>query len=297
MKQYLLCICCALCVLSCTSQQPSQTNEDPGILGVDTKKLASEIYKNTVDTLNSVEPITIIAQINHSQNATRANLELPSTQVVLFGNPKLGTPIMQQNLQAGLDLPQKFVVYQATDHSVIAYNSVDYLVKRHGVEKASTLEKIRQALSKMTTKISGKEPQQHVCTVKRDEGVISKESKSDVNTTYNKIKSFVENNPNLNIMAELDHQANAARVNMKLPPCKLIVFGNPKLGSPMMQESQCLALDLPQKMLVYQNAQGKTIVAYNDPSFLAKRHGVHKNKEIIAKVTKALDVLSQKVIE
>ena len=290
MKKFLILLCC-ISWLSCSPEQPTKnTNppaEEPGILGVDTQKPAAEIYGNTVKTLNAIEPISIIAEINHTNNAKKANLDLADTRVVLFGNPKLGTPIMQQNLQAGLDLPQKFVVYQAKDHSIIAYNSVDYLINRHGVGKAPTLEKIRGALEKMTTKISGKKPQHHPCTVKLNEGVITKESKNDVETTYNKIKSIIEKNPNLSVMAELDHQANAARVNLELPPCKVIVFGNPRLGSPMMQESQCMALDLPQKMLVYKNPEGKTMVAYNEPSFLAKRHSVKNNKEIIAKVTKS----------
>ena len=81
--------------------------------------------------------------------------------------------------------------------------------------------------------------------------------------------------------------------NTKITPCRIIVFGNPKLGSPLMEESRSMAIDLPQKMLVYQNKEGKTMIAYSDPHYLGKRHNILKNKDILEKIAKALHKISE----
>ena len=80
---------------------------------------------------------------------------------------------------------------------------------------------------------------------------------------------------------------------MNLRPTRLIIFGNPRLGTPLMNEAQTLAIDLPQKMLVYQNDKNEVFVAFNDPLYLAKRHGVNENREELGKINAALNALAQ----
>ena len=290
-------LCFVLIVIMMNACETNNDNNaqfaNSGLASSITDNDSTEVYKKSVDTLNSKKPITIIAEVNHSENATKAQISLSHTRTILFGNPKLGTPIMQKNPQAGLDLPQKIVVYSHDKGSVVLYNSTDYLEKRHGVQGVASLAKIKQALSNMVKSITGKTPQETSADIKLNEGVITKQSKHDVATTYAKIKNIIEKNPNLSVMAELDHQANAARVNLELSPCRIIVFGNPKLGSPLMEESRSTAIDLPQKMLVYQNKDGQTIIAYNDPNYLGKRHSIVKNEDILEKIAKALNKISE----
>src|SRR5262249_18534229 len=75
----------------------------------------------------------------------------------------------------------------------------------------------------------------------------------------------------LTVFARIDHAAGAAEVGLSLPPTWLLIFGNAKAGTPLMQSAQTIGIDLPLKALVWQDASGKTWLSYNDPAWLAKR--------------------------
>ena len=127
-------------------------------------------------------------------------------------------------------------------------------------------------------------------------GLIVKDSAQDVATTYAKLRTIIDTNPNLKILMELDHSANAAKAGLELEDTKIIMFGNPKLGTPLMQASATTAIDLPQKIIVYATASG-TKIAYNDPMYLKERHGLSGADEILKKVSGALDAITNKAIE
>jgi len=123
-------------------------------------------------------------------------------------------------------------------------------------------------------------------------GIITKQSQLDFESTYQKLRSIIDGNPNLKIILEMNHQANAAKAGLELRPTKLIVFGNPNLGTPLMQSALTLGLDLPQKVLVTKSDEGAVSVSYNDPAYLKERHGISGNDEVLAKVTGALDKIT-----
>jgi uncharacterized protein (DUF302 family) len=75
------------------------------------------------------------------------------------------------------------------------------------------------------------------------------------------------------VLARIDHAAAAAKVGLKLRPTEVLIFGNPKAGTPLMQATQTMGIDLPLRALVWQDADGRTWLAYNDPRWLARRHG------------------------
>jgi uncharacterized protein (DUF302 family) len=78
----------------------------------------------------------------------------------------------------------------------------------------------------------------------------------------------------LTVFARVDHAAGAAEVGLALRPTELIIFGNAKGGTPLMQREQTVGIDLPLKALVWQDADGRTWLSYNDPGWIAERHGV-----------------------
>src|SRR5258706_2076145 len=79
--------------------------------------------------------------------------------------------------------------------------------------------------------------------------------------------------------AHIDHAAGAAAVGLSLRPTELLIFGNAKGGTPLMQSNQTIGIDLPLKVLVWEDASGATWLSYNDPSWLAKRHGLGREVE------------------
>ncbi len=128
--------------------------------------------------------------------------------------------------------------------------------------------------------------------VKTQQGFITKKSNKNFKDTYTSLVNVITNNPNLKIIAELDHQNNAATVDLELRPTRIILFGNPKLGTPLMQNTQTIGLDLPQKILVWQAKDGTVNVSYNDPKYLQDRHGITDNEEILSKISGALDKIT-----
>jgi len=123
-----------------------------------------------------------------------------------------------------------------------------------------------------------------------DDGLVTVASDESVDATVERITAAVEESP-LSLVTTIDHAANAASADLDLPPTKLLVFGNPAVGTPLMQASRTVAIDLPQKMLVWADGEG-TKVAYNDPTYLADRHGIDGQTERLEQVRAVLDGLA-----
>ena len=288
-----------LAACSSSDDDSSGSGNDSALLqgiqsGVTTGNVA-EAISALETTLNANDLIGIVAQIDHQANAAANELDLRPTSVTLFGNPRLGTPLMQINQLAGLDLPQKILAWEdETGQSNIAYNSADYLSGRHGLGGAQdVLENINNALNNLAggaagqtiTPVSGAVPS-------NGEGIIVVQSANDMDTTFTNLEQAIINAPPLTLVTTLDHSANATSVGSFLLPTRLLVFGNPNLGTPLMQSGQSIAIDLPQKMLVFEDSEGVVSVAYNDPAFLAERHGITDQQDIIDMITTALGNLA-----
>ena len=101
----------------------------------------------------------------------------------------------------------------------------------------------------------------------------------------------------MTVFARIDHAAGAAGAGLSLRPTELLIFGNAKTGTPLMQTVQTTGIDLPLKALVWEDASGATWLSYNDPAWLAQRHGVAGETEtVIGMMSKALDAIAQAAI-
>ena len=119
------------------------------------------------------------------------------------------------------------------------------------------------------------------------EGVIQVRSAHDVHQTADRLERILRQK-GMRIFARIDHAAGAATVGRRLPPTELLIFGNPKVGTPLMQCAPSVAIDLPQKALIRQDAAGRVWLAYNDPDYLRERHGIRGCDKMLAKVKRAL---------
>jgi len=120
-----------------------------------------------------------------------------------------------------------------------------------------------------------------------DNGLVNVKSAHSVNDTADRLEKALTNK-GMTVFIRIDHAAGAKNVGLALPPTELVIFGNPKVGTPLMHCAQTIALDLPQKALAYQDEQGKVWLVYNDPVYLAGRHGIKDCEAPLAKVSKAL---------
>ncbi|MGI8642695.1 MAG: DUF302 domain-containing protein [Thermomicrobiales bacterium] len=124
------------------------------------------------------------------------------------------------------------------------------------------------------------------------EGLITVESSRSVQETMDRLETALEEN-DLIVVARIDHAANAENAGLELPPTQLIIFGNPQLGTPLMQSERTVGIDLPQKFLVWEDADGTVYVGYNDPVYLAERHGISGQDDVIQQVSQALAMLAE----
>jgi len=121
-------------------------------------------------------------------------------------------------------------------------------------------------------------------------GVITIASNNSVKLTLDKLSAVLQDK-GMTIFARVDHSAGAQKVGQALPDTQLLLFGNPRIGTPLMQCKISIAIDLPQKMLAWQDSQGQVWLSYNDPIYLAQRHDITSQNPcypVMEKVSKAL---------
>ena len=121
-----------------------------------------------------------------------------------------------------------------------------------------------------------------------DNGIITVKSSLEVKATADRLENVLKQK-GMTVFLRINHAEGANKVGKKLRPTELVVFGNQKVGTPLMQCSQTTAIDLPQKALVWEDSEGQVWLSYNDPNSLVKRHGITGCAEVIKKIEKALN--------
>ncbi|MFP4346313.1 MAG: DUF302 domain-containing protein [Anaerolineales bacterium] len=327
----------------------------PGVEGLVTVEVEGSVAE-TVAALEEIieeQGLLLVSTVDHMENAAGVDLELRPTQLLIFGNPQLGTQLMQDEQSVGIDLPQKRLVWEDEDGAVyVSYNAPEYLRTRHGLdESGEVLSTISNALAGLAESATGAEEAAEGTpetlpaaggrgsllpwalvgggavllgigwrlrrnggwalfllafavpllglalsgTAHAQEGVrglVVVDSPYDVAETVSRAQDAMEER-GLTIMMTVDHGANAEGADLELRPTQLIVFGNPQLGTQLMQAGQSVGIDLPQKMLVWEDAEGQVHLAYNDPQYLAQRHNLSGVDEVLSTISGALSAIAE----
>ena len=125
------------------------------------------------------------------------------------------------------------------------------------------------------------------------DGLTTMRSTHGPTDTMNRLEAAVKAK-GMTVLARIDHAAGAAEVGLSLRPTELLIFGNAKTGTPLMQSIQTIGTDLPLKALVWQDGSGNTWLSYNDPSWLAKRRGLgHEVEARVRAMAAALDAVAR----
>ena len=122
-------------------------------------------------------------------------------------------------------------------------------------------------------------------------GIVDIPSKHSVDETVDKLKSLLEAK-GVALFALVDHSGEAAKAGMQMRPTKLLIFGSPKAGTPIMLAAPSIAIDLPLKILVWEDAAGKTWLSYNSPAYLQQRHDVPNDLLPTLSVVEALAAIA-----
>ena len=120
-----------------------------------------------------------------------------------------------------------------------------------------------------------------------DDGLVKKLSARSVQTTMNSLENLVRNK-GLTVFARIDHAAGATKVGEEMLPTQLLIFGNPAIGTKLMTSQRSVGIDLPIKVLIWEEPNGKVWIAYNDPAYLAERHGIDDRDAVLEKMAGAV---------
>jgi uncharacterized protein (DUF302 family) len=123
-------------------------------------------------------------------------------------------------------------------------------------------------------------------------GLVTIKSSHTVKETVDRLESLLKEK-GMTVFIRINHSEGAKKSGMTLRSTELLIFGNPKVGTPLMECSQSAAIDLPQKALAYEDREGQVWLTYNDPSYIANRHKIDGCDEVIEKIDNTLRTFSQ----
>jgi uncharacterized protein (DUF302 family) len=126
-----------------------------------------------------------------------------------------------------------------------------------------------------------------------DDGIISKPSKYSVPETLDHLEAVLRSK-GVTVFVRIDHSGEAQKVGLKLRPTQLLIFGNPRTGTPLMNSSPSVAIDLPLKALAWEDENGKVWLSYNSPAYMKQRHAL---KEEVMKNIAAIGILVDEALE
>ena len=128
--------------------------------------------------------------------------------------------------------------------------------------------------------------------VRSEKGLIKLKSHHSVKETADRLESSIKDK-GITLFLRVNHAENAKKVEMELRETELLIFGNPRIGTPLMKSNQTIGIDLPQKALIWKDEAGQVWIAYNDPKYLAERHDITERDEVIKKVGMVLSKLAE----
>ena len=127
-------------------------------------------------------------------------------------------------------------------------------------------------------------------------GLVIIETTRSVTETLDRVEDVLAQN-GVTVFARIDHGAGAASIGQDLPPAQLLIFGNPNIGTPLIADTSTIGIDLPLKLLAWQDRDGKNWLAYYDPAILTARHGITGQDLIVGRITGALSRLTAQAAE
>lgn len=225
--------------------------------------------------------LTEVIAIDHARLAAEAGVEMPAARVQIFSDPSVNSAILSAQIRAGVDLPLRVLAYDEMGDTRVSYTSAAFLAQRHGLKASPALEGFDARFVEVLSGLDALNPQPvPVENLTKDFGLIELQSAHDVAQTVARLKATVTAQPDTIWFGEIDYQAEAAIEGVDLPPATLLLFGGPAPGGVAMAQYPAIGLDaFCQKLLVYQNNNGKTLVIYNDIAAMAEYYYASTIKE------------------
>lgn len=294
MKTKLSILFLTLILTGCGQDQTTAIEEPTGTMYAVSDRNLDEVYANLVNSLEENPDISIMAEVDFESNAREVQTAAGAARIIFFGNPNVGTGLMQRNQLAALDLPLRVHFFEQEGEVYAMYNSMQYLESRYNLQGIPALEKMAGALSNMVNNATGSRilevGEQEVAS---HEGIITTLSELDFEQTYRRLRESLIQNPNWKVIAEVDHSENAAGVGLELRPTRLFLISNPRMQTTMLKDNPTAGIEFPSKMLVWEDENGAVMISYNDPYYLQQRHQMTGSDIELAETSTALSYIAE----
>ena len=214
---------------------------------------------------------TPIASIDHSRLAKAEGVEMPASRVLIFSDPEINTPILEETVRAGLDLPFRVLSFDQDGSPQIAYTDSQFLKVRHGLTDASSLSAFQSKMLEVLNDLDATPAPTNGLFA--DYGVIELRSQLSVPEAVERLRTAVMGQDDTVWFGEIDFATEASQLGVDLPEAVLLLFGGPAPGGVAMAGFPAIGLDaFCQKLLVYANEEGGSAVIFNDIAALAELH-------------------------
>ena len=236
----------------------------------------------------------VIATVDFAQTAHWIDKELRPTTLVIGGNEAAGAPLIAAKQRAAIDLPQKYLVWQAAGGTVfVGYNSAEYVAARAGIDSSNdAVEGLRSGSASVAAAASGS-----ATPVADGSGgpsgtyLVEKTTDATVADAIARYQAaFAKNNQPT--VATVDHTAAAASAGTSIPPTEVTITDDATVSVPLVQAQQTMAIDLPLKFLAWQDDSGGVHVAHPDIRVLASRHQVSGQDDLLERAAAANNYLT-----
>lgn len=278
----------SIAFISCDKDDDDMDSPSDALITTSKTSDVSTTVLNLQTTIES-EGFNLVKTVNHSMAAAGVGLELRPTQVIIFGNPEGGTQLMQENQRVGIDLPLKVLVYEDENGTTqVSYYNASTMADRYDLNDSDEL--ITNINAKLATITGSGNPEEGEELLDATLFLKTKETEMNVDVLYNKVKTEIEAR-GFTIVQEVNHDMAAANIGLTLRPTRLIIFGNPEGGTKFMQKQQQMGIDLPLKMLIWEEEDGDVNVSYYKSEFLADRYDIDDVDDLTDNVDDMLEAI------
>ncbi|WP_367648388.1 DUF302 domain-containing protein [Ruegeria arenilitoris] len=214
---------------------------------------------------------TPIASIDHARLAKAEGVEMPASLVLIFSDPEINTPILEENVRAGLDLPFRVLSFDQDGRPQIVYTDSQFIKVRHDLNNTQALNSFQSKLLEVLKDLdAAPAPTNGLNT---NYGIIELRSQLSVTEAVKRLRATVMQQDDTVWFGEIDFAAEASHLGVELPDAVLLLFGGPAPGGVAMTGFPAIGLDaFCQKLLVYANEEGGSVVIFNDIAALAELH-------------------------
>ena len=224
-----------------------------------------------------------IAEIDHSRLGQDASSPMPPSTVLIFSDPALEARLIQFNPLAALEMPLRVLVFEQEvgGPARVIWNSFDYLVSRYEID-SDAAHALRSAYESGIAEVTRGVPDSAITSFPNDvmqpDGIITIPSPYGFDETLRRVNATIDAQDDTMHFGKMDFQASAGKQGIDIAPSRLILFGAPGPGGRIMAGAITLGLDgFCQKFLVWQDAQGRTYLSFNDLVALADRQALSKS--------------------